>query len=86
MIVPRIIQMAMREFKQKMTELSRSWDMEHLTAELAGVVGEGLKQALTGAGQAAYRAFLESYDLAENRPWRSRGGWCAGSASARRPF
>jgi len=53
------------EFKQTMTELSRSWDMEHLTAELAGAVGEALKQALSGAGQAAYRAFLESYDLRE---------------------
>ncbi len=65
MIVPRIIQVAIREFEQKMTEVSGIWDTEHLTAELAHQVGEGLKQALTAAGQAAYRAFLESYDVRE---------------------
>ena len=65
MIVPRIIQVAIREFEQKMTEVSEIWDTEHLTAELAHQVGESLKQALTEAGQAAYRAFLQSYDLGE---------------------
>jgi len=53
----------MREFEEKVAELSKHWDTERLTPDLAREVGEGLKQAMTAGGQAAYRAFLASYDL-----------------------
>ena len=65
MIVPRIIQIAMDEFKQKMMELGQTWNTDGLTPELADQDGQGLKQALTAAAQKAYQAFLQSYDLAE---------------------
>ena len=65
MIVPQIIQIAMDEFKQKMTELGQTWNTDGLTPELADQVGQGLKQALTAAAQTAYQGFLQSYDLAE---------------------
>jgi hypothetical protein len=60
-----MIQIAMYEFKQKMTELGQTWNTDGLTPQLADQVGQGLKQALTAAAQSAYQAFLQSYDLAE---------------------
>lgn len=65
MIVPRMIQIAMNEFKQKMMELGQTWNTDRLTPELADQVGQGLKEALTSAAQTAFQGFLQSYDLAE---------------------
>ena len=49
MIVAEMIQMASREFEQKMSEVGRNWDTGRLTAELAGQVCQGLQEAFSHA-------------------------------------
>jgi len=62
MIVPELIQVAIREFRQKMAELGENLPPEQLTAQLAQQVSATLKDALTAAGAAALRAFTQSYN------------------------
>jgi hypothetical protein len=60
-----MIQVASREFEQKMSEVGRNWDTGRLTAELAGQVCQGLQAAFSHASRQAYKHFLEHYDLPE---------------------
>ena len=62
MIVPKIINVAIREFKQKMAAMSENWDTQSLTAPLTQQVAAALKDALTSAGAAALQAFVQSYN------------------------
>jgi hypothetical protein len=61
-IVPRLIEVAMREFRQKMMEWGENVATERLTPEIAGQVSVLLKEALTAAGRAAFQAFVQSYN------------------------
>lgn len=62
MIVPKLIHVAIQEFKQKMAAMSENWDTQLLTAPLAQQVTAALKDALTSAGAAALQAFVQSYN------------------------
>jgi len=62
MIVPELIQVAIRQFKQKMEELGKNLNTAQLTAQLAEQVTAALKDALTAAGAAALQAFVQSYN------------------------
>ena len=62
MIVPKLIKVAIRQFRQKMTEFSENLNTEQLTAQLAQQVSTALKDALTSAGAAALQAFVQSYN------------------------
>jgi len=62
MIVPELIKVAIREFRQKMTELGEKLNTKQLTAQLASQVSAALKDALTSAGAAALRSFVQSYN------------------------
>lgn len=62
MIVPKLIKVAIQEFRQKMAEFSEKLDTERLTAQLAGQISAALKDALTAAGAAALQAFVQSYN------------------------
>ncbi len=62
MIVPELIQVAIRQFKQKMEELGKNLNTAQLTAQLAEQVTAALKDALTATGAAALQAFVQSYN------------------------
>jgi len=62
MIVPKLIKVAIREFRQKMTEFGENLDTEQLTAKLAQQVMAALKDALTAAGATAVQTFVQSYN------------------------
>jgi len=62
MIVPKLINVAIQEFKQKMEQLGENWQTESLTAPLAQQVTAALKDALTSAGAAALQTFVQSYN------------------------
>ena len=62
MIVPKLIKVAIQEFKQKMEQLGENWQTESLTAPLAQQVTAALKDALTSAGAAALQTFVQSYN------------------------
>ena len=61
MIIPELIQVAIRQFKQKMEELGKNLNTAQLTAQLAEQVTAALKDALTAAGAAALQAFVQPY-------------------------
>jgi len=65
MIVPKLIQVAMQEFRQKMMVLGENLDTTQLTAEVASQVAGMLKEALTAAGRQALQGFVQSYNLTE---------------------
>ena len=62
MIVPKLIKVAIREFREKMAEFSENLDTQQLTAQLAQQVTTALKDALTAAGAVAVQAFVQSYN------------------------
>lgn len=57
-----MIEAAMAEFKQRITEFGEDHDLTDLTPDLAERMGRFLQEALACAGQASYSAFLQSYD------------------------
>jgi len=63
MIVSELIQMASRQFEQKMSEFGKDWDTDRLTADLANHVRIALEEAFSHASRQAYKWFLERYDL-----------------------
>jgi hypothetical protein len=63
MIVSEFIQRASQEFEQKMSEFSRNWEMEHLTADLAQQARIALIESFCHASREAYKSFVESYDV-----------------------
>lgn len=62
MLLDTIIKSATQEFKQKMQHFCQNIEMEHLTPALSARIGECLKSALSSAGLAGYKAFLESFE------------------------
>lgn len=63
MLVGMIIEAATAEFKRMFAEFCTNEPMERLTLGLAKRIGEGVKCSLAGAGVAAYREFLLSFDV-----------------------
>jgi len=63
MMVSEMIQVASREFEQKMSEVGQQWHTDCLTAELANQVRIGLGEAFSHASRQAYKYFLERYDV-----------------------
>jgi len=64
MDISMMIEAATHEFKQKLTQQCKNWDLERLTPTLAEQVSQGLKQALSTAGVAGFRTFLQGYEEA----------------------
>jgi hypothetical protein len=62
MSVTALIETATQEFKQKLSACCEKLETERLTPELAEQVCEGLSQAISAAGVAGLRAFLEGYE------------------------
>ena len=60
-IVP-VIEAATQEFKQKLSHQCKDLDLDRLTPELAEQLSRGLKQALSAAGVAGFRTFLQGYE------------------------
>lgn len=65
MIIADVIKMAIDEFEANMLSLGKHLNMKRLTAQLAQQVSQALEESLSAAGRAAFKAFLESYDLQE---------------------
>lgn len=65
MIIANVVKVAIAEFEAKMLALGQHLDTRQLTADLAEQVSHALEDALSAAGCAAFKAFLESYDLQE---------------------
>lgn len=65
MIIQQAVKRAMEVFEKKMTDFTDQHNTEELTAELALAFSSALQSALSLAGQRAYQAFIESYDLQE---------------------
>lgn len=59
----QIIKVAMEEIEQKLRQSMADLQMDTLTPELAEKVSQGLKQSIRSAALAAYRTFIESYDV-----------------------
>ena len=60
-IVP-VIEAATQEFKQKLSHQCKDLDLDRLTPELAEQLSRGLKQALSAAGVAGFRTYLQGYE------------------------
>ena len=61
-----MMEAAIHEFKQTMTDYGNTLCLEQLTPALAEQVSAALKQALAAAGVAALRSFLKGYEPAED--------------------
>jgi len=62
MDITTMIEAATQEFKQNLLHECKNWDLERLTPGLAEQVSQGLKQALSAAGVAGFRTFLQGYE------------------------
>lgn len=65
MSVDTMVEAAVAEFKQNLEQFCRGMDMSRLTPDLAERMSRGLQKAVSGAGVAAYRAFLLGYECRE---------------------
>lgn len=63
--IASIVKVATTEFETRMAELGKNLDTRQLTADLAEQVSQALQKAISAAGRAGYKAFLESYDSQE---------------------
>ena len=57
-----VIEAATEEFKQNLSQQCKNLDLERLTPPLAEQISRGLKQALSAAGVAGFRTFLQGYE------------------------
>ena len=57
-----VIEAATEEFKQKLGQQCQALDLERLTPALAEQLSGSLKQALSAAGVAGFRTFLQGYE------------------------
>jgi hypothetical protein len=64
MDIATVIEAASEEFKQKLRQQCQELDLERLTPDLAEQLSRGLKQALSAAGVAGFRTFLQGYEEA----------------------
>ena len=62
MDIAPVIEAATQEFKQKLSHQCKDLDLDRLTPELAEQLSRGLKQALSAAGVAGFRTFLQGYE------------------------
>ena len=62
MDIGTMIEAATQEFKQNLLHECKDWDLERLTPALSAQVSQGLKQALSAAGIASFRTFLQGYE------------------------
>lgn len=62
MDIPTVIEAATQEFKQNLSPHCKDLDLERLTPELAEQFSRSLKQALSAAGVAGFRTFLQGYE------------------------
>lgn len=65
MIIADVVKVAIAEFETKMLTFGQHLNTQQLTADLAEQISHTLEDALSAAGCAAFKAFLESYDLQE---------------------
>ena len=65
MIIADVVKVAIAEFETKMHTFGQHLDTQQLTAEVAQQVSQVLEDAFSAAGRAAFKSFLESYDLQE---------------------
>jgi len=72
MDIAPMIEAATEEFKQKLRQQCKDLALERLTPELAGQISRSLKQALSAAGIAGFRTFLQGYE--ESAPTLDMGG------------
>ena len=63
MVVERMIEAGIEEIKQKVRSFCENRDLKALTPELAEEISGGIKEAVSSAGVAMYRAFLLSYEV-----------------------
>ena len=62
MDISMVIEAATQEFKQNLSRQCKDWDLERLTPALAEQLSQGLQQALSAAGVAGFRTFLQGYE------------------------
>ena len=62
MDIATMIEAATEEFKQNLSQQCKDLDLERLTPPLAEQISRGLKQALSAAGVAGFRTFLQGYE------------------------
>ena len=62
MDIATVIEAATEEFKQKLSQQCKELDLERLTPDLAHQISRNLKQALSAAGVAGFRTFLQGYE------------------------
>lgn len=74
MDIALVIEAASEEFKQKLRQQCQDLDLERLTPDLAEQLSRGLKQALSAAGVAGFRTFLQGYET-EAATLEIDGGW-----------
>lgn len=85
MDIATIIAAATEEFKQKLRQECKDWDLERLTPELAHQMSRGLQQALSVAGVAGFRTFLQGYE--EEAPaLEMEGRWYRWKMTSRKRF
>ncbi len=60
-----ILEIAKREFQQKLTEFCQDRDFSTLTPENAEEFSRGLHEGLRACGMSAYKAFIEGYESTE---------------------
>ena len=62
MDITTVVEAATHEFKQKLHQQCKDLELERLTPELAEQFSGGLRQALSAAGVAGFRTFLQGYE------------------------
>ena len=72
MDIATVIEAATQEFKQNLSQQCKDLDLERLTPELAERISGNLKQALSAAGVAGFRTFLQGYE--EEAPTLEKDG------------
>jgi len=72
MDIATVIEAATQEFKQNLSQQCQDLDLERLTPDLAERISGNLKQALSAAGVAGFRTFLQGYE--EEAPTLERDG------------
>jgi len=82
MIIERMIEAGMREFKENLERFCEKEAEGALTPESAQAITRGIQQAIAAAGRGAFRAYLESKEVArdvvvcEGEPYRFK--YCSG--------
>jgi hypothetical protein len=66
MIIERMIEAGMREFKENLKRFCETEAAGALTPESAGVITRGIQEAIAAAGRAAFRTYLESKEVEQD--------------------